>query len=112
MRMNFGGMALSRLINLWEVPGSLQSLRACGVVLCVALGKLVAWNLWTGETRERRRTLLLLCSACLRNMYVLLLLRNAVVVGLKKCEAGWMSILNGRDKMWGKEDVSRDGIKR
>lgn len=78
----------------------------------MALRKLVAWNLCTGERRERRRTLLL-CNACLRNMYVLLLLRNAVVVGLKMCEADCMSILKDFFEARGaKEDISRDGIIR
>ena len=52
-------MALSRLVNLWNGPGGLQSLCACGVALCVALRKLFEWNFWTGEMRERRRELLL-----------------------------------------------------
>jgi hypothetical protein len=57
------------------------------VVLCVALGKLVAWNLWTGGARERRMKELL-CSAYIRDIRVLLPLRKARVAGRKmQCEA-------------------------
>ena len=56
------------------------------VVLCVALGKLVAWNLWTGETCERRRKELL-CSAYLRDIRVLVLCKARVVRRRMLCEA-------------------------
>ena len=56
------------------------------VVLCVVLGKLVAWNLWTGEARERRRKELL-CGAYLRDIRVLPM-RKAGVTGHKMgCKA-------------------------
>ena len=64
------------------------------VVLCVALGKLVAWNLWTGEARECRRKELL-CGAYLRDIRVLPM-RKAGVTGHKmgcKAKAGRMGIL-------------------
>ena len=77
----------------------------CVVVLCVALGKLVAWNLWTGEARERRRSVLL-CSTYLRDIRVLLLLRKAGITGrriLCKADGGGMSML--------RLNISRDHIK-
>jgi len=55
------------------------------------------WNLWTGETRERRREKLL-CSAYLGDIRVLLeQLRKAGVAGRRMlCEADdGMSILKG-----------------
>lgn len=77
-------------MNLWNGPGGLQSLCACGVVLCVALRKLFEWNLWTGETRERRRELLLY-NPYLKNIRVL-----AGVTGRRMvCDAAGMSMLRG-----------------
>ena len=68
----------------------------CVVVLCVALGKLVAWNLWTGEARERRKKELLY-SAYFRHIGVLLLLRKAGAAGRRMlCEADGRSMLSGR----------------
>jgi len=66
------------------------------VVLCVALGKLVAWNLWTGEARERKRKVLV-CSAYLRDICVLLLLRKAGVAGRRMIREAYdgMSMLSG-----------------
>jgi hypothetical protein len=93
---------LNCLIKLRNRPGGLQSLWVRGVVLCVALGKLVVWNLWTGEARERRMKELL-CNAYLRDNRVLLL-RKAGVAGRKMlCEADGMSMLRG--------DIARDRIK-
>lgn len=64
------------------------------LVLCVALGKLVAWNLWIGEARERRMKELF-CSAYLRDIRVLIL-RKAGVVGRRMlCEADGMSMMRG-----------------
>jgi hypothetical protein len=100
--MKLWGMELNRLMKLRNRPGGLQSLWVCGVVLCVALGKLVVWNLWTGEARERRMKELL-CNAYLRDNRVLLL-RKAGVAGRKMlCEADGMSMLRG--------DIARDRIK-
>ena len=100
--MKLWGMELNCLIKLRNRPGGLQSLWVCGVVLCVALGKLVVWNLWTGEARERRIKELL-CNAYLRDNRVLLL-RKAGVAGRKMlCEADGMSMLRG--------DIARDRIK-
>ncbi len=64
------------------------------VVLCVALGKLVAWNLWTGEARERRRKELL-CGTYLRNIRVLPLCKIGDTGRKMGCEAkaGRMGIL-------------------
>jgi len=58
----------------------------------VALGKLVAWNLWIGETRERRRKELL-CNAYLRHNRVLLLLKTRVAGRKMLCEADGMSMV-------------------
>jgi hypothetical protein len=99
------GMELNRLMNLRNRPGGLQSLWVCVVVLCVALGKLVAWNLWTGEARERKRKELL-CSAYLRHNGVLLL-RKAGVAGRRMlCEADGMSMLMAESG-----DIARDHMK-
>jgi hypothetical protein len=85
-------MKLNPLINLRNRPGGFQSLLVCVIVLCVALGKLVAWNLWVGVARERRMKELL-CSAYLRDIRVLML-RKAGVAGRRTlCEADGMSIL-------------------
>ena len=71
------------------------------LVLCVALGKLVAWNLWTGGALWKE----FLCSAYPRYIRVLLVPRKAGIAERKMlCEAdGGMSIL--------REDISRDHIK-
>lgn len=63
------------------------------LVLCVALGKLVAWILWTGEAREERRRKELLCGAYLRDIRVLLP-RKAGIAGRRMvCEANGMNML-------------------
>ena len=64
------------------------------VVLCVALGKLVAWNLWTGEARERRRKDLL-CSAYIKDVPVLALRKAGVAERRTLCETDGMSIEKG-----------------
>jgi hypothetical protein len=56
------------------------------VVLCVALGKLVAWNLWTGEGQERRREELLRI-ACVRHIRVVIPRKAGVAERRMLCEA-------------------------